>query len=319
MPPSLVHSPSPLVPNAAECRQAVTIGCFDGLHLGHKALLQRLRELACKQKLKTLVLTFDTYPAELFGHTGERLIERDLKLNTLRSLVDEVTELHFTHEMAALSSEQFIDRILQPLGTRLLLMGYDHSFGRPQGETDQDYKHLGAQRGIDVVRAEPLLSQGAPVSSTRIRNLLNTGRVSEIPPLLGTPYSLSGTVVRGRRIGRTIGFPTINVRPSDMRLKWPRNGAYAVHVAIDGNIYSGMANVGTRPTFGNSLETAIEVNLFDFDDTIYGEQVSIAFEHWLRPEEEFDSPKALAQQLVYDREQALDLLSGSPICEGSDV
>ena len=287
---------------------ACTIGCFDGLHLGHAVLLGQLGKWAEEQGLSRLVVTMDPYPGELFGRGGERLEEREDKLERLAGMADEVVELRFDRRVAALSAEEFMERVLRRLGVKALLMGYDHSFGRPQGETDDDYTRMGRRWGIDVRRGEPLLSGGEPVSSTRIRRLLGEGRVEDAAGLLGRDYCLVGRVVHGAGRGRGMGFPTLNVVPRDGRLMWPREGAYAVRVRLGGRVWNGMAGVGERPTFGGEQGRTIEVNLFGFEGDAYGEPVGVEFVGWLREERRFADADSLRRQLEKDREGASRML-----------
>lgn len=296
-------APLPLTEGVAR-RRACAIGCFDGVHRGHRALLGLLGDLARRRGLSSMVLTFNPYPGEFFGAPPARLMDEGCKREVLSARVDEVMEMEFDAELAALSAEDFMRLRLRPLGVELLLMGYDHSFGRRKGGEVPDFALIGHRYGVEVVRGEPLMEGGKPVSSTRVRRLLQEGRVDEAGLLLGGLYAVRGEVVEGERRGRRLGYPTLNVEPLDSRVLLPYEGVYAVEVVLKGEIYGGMADVGVRPTFHGGGARRIEVNLFNFGATVYGERVEVRFVERLRGERAFPSEALLRDQLPGDRRAA---------------
>ena len=275
---------------------AATIGFFDGVHRGHRCLIEQMKTLAAKNGLETLIVTMDRHPREVILQdcTPLLLTTTEERLCLLGDTgVNDIKVLHFDRQMSSLSAYDFMHRILRPLGVSMLLMGYDHHFGHGDALPD-DYLRWGAECGIQVVHAHEL--EGEHISSTAIRALLAQGHVQEANKLLGHPYLLSGTVVSGQRLGRSIGFPTANISiPSEKLL--PKKGVYAVR----SDLGLGMMDIGTRPTTKTGGTLSVEVHLFDFSGDLYGKSLMVEILGFIREERTFDSLGSLKGQLEQDR------------------
>ena len=289
-----------------------TIGMFDGVHLGHATLVDFLKHTAAEHGKQSLVITFKRHPRQVL-HPGEPfslIMPLDDRLACLGELnPDLLLPLDFTTELAALDSLRFLELLRDRYGVDTLVAGYNHRFGHRRGETFVDYCRHGQQLGVNVVKAPEYLGRYAPVSSTIVRGLIAAGRVVDAMHCMGRPFSLKGKVVHGFHNGRGIGFPTANVGqlPPDMLL--PHNGAYAVLAYVGGHQLQGMLNIGRRPTLDNGDQLSIEVNLFDFDGDIYGEDITLEFISFLRLEFKMCSIEELKRQLASDRDQAKLLLN----------
>ena len=291
-----------------------TIGFFDGVHLGHKHLLNRVSSLAKETPgLCSMAITFDTHPRKVVASDYQpRLItttEEKLKLLSLTD-IDVCVVLRFTPEMASMTAFDFMQQVLlRRLRVHTLVMGYDNRFGHNRDEGFEQYVEYGRQMGMQVSKGDTYVLNQIYVSSSVIRNMLIKGMVDEAAQCLGRSYFISGTVVHGEGVGHTIGFPTANLQIDDDKLL-PLSGAYAVRVHVGGitTIYNGMMNIGHRPTYHGKHRT-LEVHIFDFDTNIYGRRVTVDFVRRLRDEVKFTSPSKLTAQLNQDREAALFLLN----------
>lgn len=290
-----------------------TIGFFDGVHSGHRYLLHRLTEDARQLQLQSTVITFDEHPRKVLhaDYQPQMLSTLDEKLHLLaKTGVDHCALLHFTPTMAALSARDFMQQVLcRQLHVKRLYMGYDNRFGHSAGETFDDYVRYGRELGIEVVHYTPFELNGVCVSSSVIRSFLQAGEIAMANRCLGYPYTLVGKVVHGYRQGRLMGFPTANLDTTGWHKLWPAPGVYAVRARLDGSdtMYPAMMNIGTRPTF-NGHELTLEVNLIDYSADIYDQMMLVSFVGRIRAEHKFNSPAELAQQLVTDREQAIQIL-----------
>lgn len=288
-----------------------TIGNFDGVHLGHQAVLGQLAEKAQELGLPAVVITFEPYPQEFFarGATPPRLTRFREKIQALRRYsVDRVLCLRFDRALASTPAEDFIRRILiEGLGVRYLVVGDDFRFGhRRQGDFAM-LKAAGAQQGFQVANRHTFSIDGARVSSTRIREALARGDLRGAEKLLGRPYRMCGRVARGDQRGRMLGFPTANIYLH--RKASPVQGVFAVEVfGLDAEPLPGVANVGTRPTV-DGTRALLEVHLFDFAQDIYGRYVQVDFLHKLRDEQRFASLDELKRQIAVDGQQARDFFS----------
>jgi riboflavin kinase/FMN adenylyltransferase len=222
---------------------------------------------------------------------------------------DLLLPLDFNADFSRQGSEQFIQLLHDRYGVDVLVAGYNHRFGHNRGETFEDYCRHGERLGVKVVKAPEYLGQYAPVSSTIIRGLIAAGRVVDAMHCMGRPFMLKGKVVHGFHNGRGLGFPTANVGEIDNNLLLPHNGAYAVLAHVAGQCLQGMTNIGRRPTLDNGTQLSIEVNLFDFDDDIYGEDIALEFISFLRLEFKMCGLDELKCQLTKDRENAKRLLN----------
>ncbi len=293
----------------------VTIGTFDGVHLGHLKVLDRLKELALKAGGESVVFTFHPHPRVVVKPDEQSLrllTTLDEKIERLQTAgIDHLIVFPFTTEFAALSYDSFVEQVLvNQIKTHTLVVGYDHKFGKDREGGFEYLKACAEQYRFEIEKLDVLLLDEANISSTRIRSALELGLVDMASSLLGYNYRLSGTVVEGQRLGRTIGFPTANIVASDVNKLIPGYGVYAVRVQTDGNRYEGMLNIGTRPTFNNNADKrSIEVNIFDFNGDIYGAELRIFFIAKIREEQKFPDKNALIAQLHIDRLVAQKLLS----------
>jgi len=283
-----------------------TIGNFDGVHLGHQAVLGQLAEAAGRLNLPTVVITFEPQPQEYFGAAADaprltRLREKVIALR--RYSVDRVVCLPFNRTFAELSAEEFIKRLLvDGLGVKYLVVGDDFRFGYKRVGDYAMLKQAGERFGFQVVSMHSFQVDGERVSSTRLRQALAKGEMRTAQKLLGRTYRMSGRVSRGDQLGRQLGFPTANIHLH--RKATPLRGVFAVEMfGITGEPVAGVANIGMRPTV-DGTRSLLEVHLFDFDDDIYGEHVEVVFLHKLRDEVRFASLDALKQQIALDVESA---------------
>ncbi len=266
-----------------------------------------MQDEARRRGARSLLITFDRHPRSVFApdQTPRLLTSAEEKMALLRATgIDELYVLSFDRAMAALSARQFMQKVLkEQLGVTGLVMGYDHHFGRPQGEGFDDYCAYGHELGIDVVKAHEL--EGEHVSSSAIRRALEAGDVARATRLLGRPYTWTGRVVHGHALGRQLGFPTANLEGLTPSKVLPACGAYAITTERS----RGMVNIGRRPTIDNGDNITIEANLFDLNEDLYGQELTLSFIARLREEQRFDSEAQLAQQLQTDRERALHILT----------
>ena len=283
-----------------------TIGFFDGVHIGHCHLINMLKKVARERGVESCVITFDRHPRQVVQPEWcpEMLTTLEEKTQLLEATgIDRCEVLHFDREMANQSAHDFMLHTLkEKLGVSILVTGYDNRFGHNRSEGFEDYVRYGKEIGIEVIKGEELTDGSNNVSSSSIRRMLKEGRIEDATRCLGREYQLTGTVVGGEHIGRTIGFPTANIRPDDSSKLIPANGVYAVDVwsqAGDINRERAMLNIGTRPTF-NGTATTIEVHIPHFAGNLYGSTLSIAFLRKIREERKFDSPEALVEQLNKD-------------------
>jgi len=288
-----------------------TLGNFDGVHLGHRALLEATRDLARELSGEPLVITFEPHPRlVLRPEAGLHLLttfEEKLRL-VEEAGISSVLVIPFDREVADLPAEEFVEEYLvYGLGLKGLVVGFNYRFGRGRGGDQELLKHLGERYGFQVRVIPPRVVEGQVVSSTLIRELLEKGEVRRAALFLGRPYFLSGRVIRGEARGRILGFPTANLEPPPEKLI-PARGVYAVRVKWSEREFSGVMNVGEKPTFGGH-RLQLEVHLFDFKGDLYGETLRVEFVEFLRPERKFPSPAALVSQIVKDCQEAKRILN----------
>ena len=280
----------------------VTSGTFDGVHLGHQRILQRLAEIAAKYGGETVVITFWPHP-RLVLNTFEEKAEL-LKAQGVSHLL----RIPFTKEFAQLSSQQFIEQVLvHKIGTTKLVIGYDHRFGKNREGSFEQLKMNGPHYGFDVEEIPRHEVDHVGVSSTKIRKALAEGDIETATHFLGRPYAISGRVIKGEKLGRVLGFPTANIDVDSHYKLIPAEGIYGVRVIYAGTPYDGMLYIGNRPTVGGS-KRSIEVNIFDFDKEVYGEALTVELVASIRKDERFADLEALKTQLQLDKESALRLL-----------
>lgn len=295
--------PTPLPPSA------VTIGNFDGVHTGHRHILQRLASEAQAHQLHSVAIIFEPQPNEFFSRQANR--EQPQRITPLRdkiqllqqtSSVDSVWVQRFNQHFANQTAEQFIQTILrEQLNTRYLLIGDDFRFGKGRGG---DFALLAAQDDFATERTPSVLIAGERASSTAIRQALQAGDIAAASQMLGHPYTLSGHVKHGKKLGRTIGCPTANMHLPLHR--YPLSGVFVVRVAGSFGERAGVASFGSNPTVSHTPEAKLEVHLFDFSGCLYGERIQVTFLHKLRDEAKFDSIAALQRQIAQDMQAARD-------------
>lgn len=290
---------------------ALTIGFFDGVHHGHQFLAEQLAKVAKSEGLKSAILTFWPHPRIILheAYQPKLLNTHEEKLELLTKLpVDYCIQMEFTTEVSNLSAHDFMEKVLRDkLNVKHLLIGYDHRFGKNREEGFDDYCAYGEELGMIVTRAEPYEENDFTISSSFIRNLLDVGDIELANKYLGYRYNISGTVIRGKQNGRKLGFPTANIEPEIENKCIPCFGVFAVKVNVKGGNYNGVACIGTRPTFGGG-EISIEVNIFDFDDDIYGEKINMQFIHKLRAQNKFCTIDDLRNAISEDRVKAKEIL-----------
>lgn len=288
----------------------VTVGTFDGVHLGHRKIIEELTDRARTLQGRSIVVTFDPHPQSILlrnGSTVQILTTVEERAAELERLgVDVLVVLEFTAEFAAIEWREFCIQLLDSLGMKHLIVGHDHAFGRGREGTVEKLEEFGAhpgagRTGFGVTRVGPYVLGEETISSSKIRRGLQADDIDKATLYLGRPYTLTGSVVRGDGRGRSLGIPTANIRPIHDQKLIPANGVYCVGVEIDGKIEKGMANVGVRPTFTEGIERTIEVNLFDFDRDIYEQVVTLEFRKFVRSERKFESAEAFLTQLAEDR------------------
>ena len=283
----------------------VTSGTFDGVHLGHQKILKRLNEVAELTNRESVVITFYPHPRSVISPDNQivkLLSTLDEKIELLeKSGVNHLLIVPFTREFSELSSEEFIQKILiDTIGTKTLVIGYDHRFGKNR-EGGFDYLKLNKEKygfGIEEISRQDIENVG--VSSSKIRKALQEGDVPSADHFLGRNYSLSGVIVKGKQLGRTIGFPTANIQVREIAKLIPLDGVYAVKVYYKDEAFGGMLNIGNRPTVDGTFQT-VEVNIFDFDQEIYGEKLTVEFLQKIRNERKFNGLDELKAQIAKDK------------------
>ncbi|HQO38840.1 MAG TPA: bifunctional riboflavin kinase/FAD synthetase [Spirochaetota bacterium] len=289
----------------------VTIGNFDGVHTGHRKIIETLLLKSREHSGEPFVITFRNHPRTVIhpGSVCRMITTVEEKQQALAELgVRNIVMLEFTREVADLTAEEFYHELLiGRLGAREIVIGYDHAFGKNR-EGNIDYlKNLAKRTGILITQVPVEAIEGSAVSSTLLRRELDSGNMERVEKLLGRKYSISGRVIKGDGRGRQLGYPTANVKPSSPDKIIPAVGVYAVSVNIRGKEYGGMLNIGFNPTF-NGTAMSIEVNIFGFNEDIYGEELSLIFHGKIRDERKFESADALVKQIESDRAEAAKIL-----------
>lgn len=289
----------------------VTSGTFDGVHFGHQKILQSLDEITKKNGGESVLLTYWPHPRlvlfpdqELYLLTS---IEEKAKLLSQKH-VDHLIIIPFTEAFSDLSSEEFIkDILVEKIGTKKLVIGYDHKFGKNRSGSFQVLRKDGPIYGFEVEEIPKQMIENNAVSSTKIRKALSDGHIEIANEYLGRSFCIHGKVIEGDKIGRTIDFPTANIEVIFKHKLIPAEGIYAVRVKLNQHTYKGMLNIGFRPTFGGT-QKRMEVNIFDFNQDIYGDEILVEFYHKIRSEIKFQNVGALKSQLHKDKKEALKIL-----------
>lgn len=291
----------------------LTIGTFDGVHLGHQKIINRINEIKRNTGLETVLFTFDPHPRKVLFPE-----QKDLKLitNTNEKLdllarfgIDNVLVYPFSKEFAQMQPEKYVsDIIASVLNTKHIVIGYDHRFGANRAGGIDTLKNLCSQYSFNVEEIPAQEINELNISSTRIRKALEEGDVNVANEFLGYPFFITGIVVGGKKLGRTIGYPTANIKIEDSDKLIPKIGVYAVKVLHKGQTYEGMLNVGYNPTTDADHTIKVEVNIFDFDQEIYGDTIKVEFHHRIRNEEKFANLEELKSALASDKLKALNLM-----------
>ena len=291
---------------------AITIGTFDGVHLGHRHLVRSLTEAAQRQGLTPIVLTFKNSPRSVLNPAAQLSYITDLetRLSLLHQPgIDRVVPVEFTRELSQLSAAEFVDALSKELGMKGLVVGPDFALGhRRQGDV-ATLREMGKTAGFWVETVNNFSLDDAPVKSSAIRELLGQGQVERVKRMLDRPFSLAGEVETGDRRGRELGFPTANLAPKPS-MAVPGDGIYATWAIVDGVRHQGATSIGVRPTFGGGGDRRVETFLLDFSGDLYGKRMTLEFEQRLRGELAFSSVDALVQQMKQDVEQSRAVLSG---------
>jgi riboflavin kinase / FMN adenylyltransferase len=282
----------------------VTIGTFDGVHTGHQMVISHVVDTARSLDGESVLMTFEPHPRKVVqpGYNLKLILSMEERERLFEQLgIDHLVIIHFTKAFSQLSSEEFlIDHVSKPIKPVKMIIGYDHQFGKDRKGDIHFLRQMAGEHGFSVEQVEMLDVDGAPVSSTRIREAIKTGNMKLAARLLGFHYSISGTVVMGNQIGRTLGFPTANIHPDEPEKLIPYYGVYATMVECQGKMYKGMSNIGIRPTL-NEHRLTIEVNIFDFDKDIYGERIRLFFLEHTRDEKRFRDLDLLRRRLIIDQ------------------
>lgn len=293
----------------------VTLGIFDGVHLGHKALIDRVVSCAKEANGESVVITFSPHPRLVLEKDNAALtflttMEEKIVLLD-KANVDHLIIVEFNREFSMIPACDFVkDVLVEKIRTKHLIIGYNHHFGR-RGEGDfNTVRQCTESLDFKVEQVEGLNSDGGAVSSSLIREALKQGRLEEANNLLGYSYSLSGMVIEGRKIGRSIGFPTANIGTVNQHKLIPCNGVYAVEVSLGGKSYPGMLNIGSNPTVNTDPGLrSIEVHILNFEGDIYGRSISVVFRKRLRDEIMFGNIKQLAEQMEIDKQSTIQIFS----------
>ncbi len=283
-----------------------TIGFFDGVHLGHRYLIEQMKEIAAERNLPSAVITFPIHPRKVLHDDYQPKLLNSLneKLEHLVTTgIDYCIVLNFSLELSRLSAEEFISSVLSnQLHIKTLLIGYDHRFGHDRKDGFEQYRQYGALCGMEVLEISRFVENGIGVSSSEIRKRLLNCQVEDAANLLTYPYQLKGSIISGYKVGRTLGFPTANIQVDEPFKIVPGIGVYAVWVLLQGKKYKGMLYIGNRPTLHNGDNTSLEVNILDFSGDIYNNEIVVSFIYFVRGDIRFDSLDDLRKQLEQDRE-----------------
>ncbi len=290
---------------------AMAIGYFDGIHLGHQKVINAAKHIADDTGLESAVMTFDPHPSVVLGRERTEkthitpIEDKRSLINAMR--IDRLYIVNFSRSFASLTPQQFVDDFIIGFNVKHVIAGFDFSFGK-KGEGTMETLPFHSRNQFKHTVVEKVAIDGEKVSSTLIRSLIESGKVEQIPKFLGRTYSIRGTVVHGDHRGKTIGFPTANIQPSDT-YQLPQTGVYAVRMQVNGEWYEGVCNVGYKPTFNEvnpDLQT-VEIHLFSFDASIYGEDVKVEWCHHIRQEKRFSSIDELKGQIAKDIEEATQI------------
>jgi riboflavin kinase/FMN adenylyltransferase len=289
----------------------VTIGTFDGVHLGHQKIVAQITKNADALNCESLVLTFFPHPRMVLqeGTEMKQLNTLNEKIALLDNLgIDNLVVHPFDKEFSRLTAEEFVKKVLVDVfKIKKIIIGHDHRFGRNRTATIDDLINFGETYGFEVEQISAKEINEVSISSTKIRNALLEGNIELATTFLGYDYSLTGIIIKGKQLGRTIGYPTANITIEEDYKLIPNNGVYIAKSVLNGNTVFGMMNIGTRPTVDGTKQT-IEINFFDFKQDLYGQKITISLLHRMRSEQKFESIDALKNQLGKDKKTALSFI-----------
>lgn len=291
----------------------VTIGTFDGVHLGHRKIISGITELARSSGGESVILTFFPHPRMIL-HPEDQSLKLITTIAEKAELLEQLGVDHliitpFSRDFSNQSPQEYIENVLvKQIGTKKIVIGYDHRFGKDRSGGLADLQRLAPIYDFEVLEIPEQDINEVAVSSTRIRNALLQSDIYTANAFLGYPFFMTGKVIRGDQVGRQIGYPTANIQPHETYKLIPGDGIFAVNISIGQHTYQGMAYIGQRPTL-NGISRNIEVNIFDFDQDIYGQNIRMEFLHYIRGDIKFDSLDALKSQLAQDRVDVLKVLN----------
>jgi riboflavin kinase/FMN adenylyltransferase len=292
-----------------------TLGIFDGVHRGHMALLECLVSRAREDNGESVVITFSPHPRLVLDQNKNNLsfltTMEEKKALLEKVNVDHLIIIEFSTRFSDIPACDFIkDILVEKIGTKHLIIGYNHHFGR-KGEGDYNtIKKCSEELGFKLEQVQGYHSEEGAISSSSIRDALSKGNLDDANRWLGYSYSVSGTIIEGRKIGRTIGFPTANIKPDSQYKLIPGNGVYAVEVRLDDQLFPGMMSIGSNPTVNDDIGLkSIEVHILNFDKDIYGRNITVVFRKRLRDEKKFENLKQLTEQMGRDKQDTLRLLT----------
>jgi len=287
-------------------KSVLTVGTFDGVHKGHRKIIDKLISAAKKHNAESVLLTFQPHPRKIIFPDDKNLIlintpEEKAKL-LKKTGIDRLIIMPFTKEFSQLSSCEFIEQIVfKKLNAKHLIVGYDHRFGKDRLGDFEKLKQCTLPFGIDVEKVDVYMQNGENISSTKIRNAILQGNIQKANDFLSYKFYISGKVTKGQGIGRKLGFPTANILIKNKEKLLPKNGVYSVDVEIDKRIFAGMINIGNNPTVKSDSHRNIEVNIFDFDNDIYNKDIAVFFNRFIRNEIKFNNLQELRIQLLNDK------------------
>jgi riboflavin kinase/FMN adenylyltransferase len=289
----------------------LTVGTFDGVHAGHRRIIETMQERASALASRSCLVTFNPHPQQVLSKSGKKniriLTSLEEKAQILEDIgIDILLVIPFTVEFANISAEEFVHTILiQNIGIKEIVVGHDHAFGKDREGSIDNLKSFGEHWGFGVTVVPPLLDNGVPVSSTRIRKLIQERRLEEAHNFLGRPFSFTGTVVRGDGRGRSLNYPTANIVLKHPEKIMVPDGIYVCEVDLNGTPFKAMMSIGFRPTF-NAQKHTVEVHILDFDQNLYGEAITVCVLHFIRDELKFENELELIKRMDLDKIETLE-------------